>query len=814
MVYADTLEAARAADARGERVVLDSEEVKAIADVADLEHLDTLHLRWLRSTDGLERLAGLRRLVVTYDAVPLAPLQGLESLALHGYKPVPDDIVELPNLRELEVVLKPELDVEAMVAVLARCPALTSLTLRNAAALPEAVVALERLTTLSLLRPPGLPANLGAMPALEVLRIHRHGLEALPASLASCATLRELTVRTGPLASLPDLSGLDRLALLQVEENALTHLDELPERVHVRWAHNPIDPVPAWLAARTPEAERTAPPPGLGADPDASHAALEATGLETLPYWLEGHAGLWSIGASRNPGFREVPAWVGALPRLDRLKLDGTGVASLPSAVFRAPRLLSLALGKTPLEAARPTLRKDLENMLKAARKQGLGGDDRVLHAALLLEEADTLKAVGPARVATALASTSRPVRAAAEAWLTEHLPSPFDGTEATVALAGTLEGVKASDVKKRLKPLGLTVVKDPASADVVVLGPGADAAACAAPRIGVRQHLLDRMHADEKPFLMAPEAAPLADNAVALLTAADPATVLVGLKTLQAGGLSGTLVDEVAALALCHPERKVRSLAKKVFAQHAPGPLQAALKLSYLGKKAESAMSIWLRKAMAIDGLDPQVLPERIVTTTGRGVGFVASADSGVPDPARILEGVASADAARHALWTAPLASYQHFEVTRSGGGTLSLEDAGLQALTPALGAVKGVHTLIVARNTLAELPDTIGAMGLTELSVWGNKSLTTLPGTLGAGLRRLRMNHGAFRKPPEGLGRLVDLEQLELNGTKRLDAKAWAKAVGDLPSLKVLQLPKEVEAHAEAFRAALPAGAEVRFF
>lgn len=252
----------------------------------------------------LARATGLQRLELAYCPLRELPrLAGgarLESLALAAYREPPP---WLPDL-----------------AVLAALPALRSLSL----------------TGLGLRELPALPEP----PLLERLRVDFNPLAALPAQVGRMTRLRELHAGSNGLRSVPDLSALTRLCVLDLSFNELARLDGLADTPALEQlllnCCGPLE-LPAHVASARLRV-----------------VSLCGVPLAALPAWLCDQQGLEELTLA-DTGLPALQLSPDTWPALHDLRIAGEALHDVPPA-DRLPALRRLELGdpptRTPANAA------------------------------------------------------------------------------------------------------------------------------------------------------------------------------------------------------------------------------------------------------------------------------------------------------------------------------------------------------------------------------------------------------------------------------------------------------------------------------
>ncbi len=130
-----------------------------------------------------------------------------------------------------------------------------------------------------------------------------------------------------------------------------------------------------------------------------------------------------------------------------------------------------------------------------------------------------------------------------------------------------------------------------------------------------------------------------------------------------------------------------------------------------------------------------------------------------------------------------------------------LSFREDGLDSLSPEIGSLLGLQTLILSRNLLSSLPPTIGDLAhLNKLVAWNN-CLQALPPEIGNlfNLQYLDLGHNQLRSLPPQIGGLVSLKTLDLSSNKLSSLPSTISGWTSLRELrltsnKLTSLPPEI--------------------
>ncbi|MFT3698726.1 MAG: hypothetical protein QM831_36605 [Kofleriaceae bacterium] len=229
----------------------------AITDLPPIESaasLDLTNLPELRSLAGIEKIKGLRSIVIDTDALALrksfdliAKLPELDEMTLIIKKTAsPRGFDRLPKLRALKIVSR-----ELTPSLTKQLRSVQTLELRIPS-LADAFAPLAKLTELALFGPKQLPPSIGKLAKLQRLRIIAGKFKTVPDELFACPALEQLALGA-PIKKLPPAIGqlkkLKRLDLtstqlvaVPAELAALKHLKEL-------WLPPTVKKVPDELAA-------------------------------------------------------------------------------------------------------------------------------------------------------------------------------------------------------------------------------------------------------------------------------------------------------------------------------------------------------------------------------------------------------------------------------------------------------------------------------------------------------------------------------------------------------------------------------------
>jgi len=246
-----------------------------------------------------------------------------------------------------------------------------------------------------------LPPEIGALRALEVLRLDGNLLQDLPPEIAKLGALRVLSLKRNRLVRLP---ALDRLAKLETLDLSVNQLRALPA----------LDALPALHALELgPNPPLRRPPEFLWRMTRLTRLGLFRFPLGTIPPELARLASLTSLEIGE-PGEllehdRPIPPAVFALARLEQLSIFGSSDARLSPDIAKLTSLRDLSLIATRIES----LPQEIGALTKL---ESLTLDDNRLES-LPLASLASLPAL------RALSLTGNPLRPAALAELRAALP-------------------------------------------------------------------------------------------------------------------------------------------------------------------------------------------------------------------------------------------------------------------------------------------------------------------------------------------------------------------------------------------------------
>ena len=158
----------------------------------------------------------------------------------------------------------------------------------------------------------------------------------MPDFYGALPNLRTLDLGHNALRSVPDLSGLTRLEILYLHENALTELPGLPPSLtYLNISENPLDTVALPDLGELIELRML--DLGLSTFPDVALPKLRELHLRrnrftAIPEVVRGFKELRLIDLRAN-ALTSVPDWIAELPRLEKLDLRWNEVYEPPAAL-------------------------------------------------------------------------------------------------------------------------------------------------------------------------------------------------------------------------------------------------------------------------------------------------------------------------------------------------------------------------------------------------------------------------------------------------------------------------------------------------
>jgi Leucine-rich repeat (LRR) protein len=158
----------------------------------------------------------------------------------------------------------------------------------------------------------------------------------VPEFYGALPNLRTLDLGHNALRAVPDLSGLTRLEILYLHENALTALPELPPSLtYLNISENPLEQVVLGELPRLIELRML--DLGLSEFPSVALPSLRELHLRRnrfaeIPEVVRGFRELRLLDLRAN-ALTSVPDWIAELPRLEKLDLRWNEVYEPPAAL-------------------------------------------------------------------------------------------------------------------------------------------------------------------------------------------------------------------------------------------------------------------------------------------------------------------------------------------------------------------------------------------------------------------------------------------------------------------------------------------------
>jgi Leucine-rich repeat (LRR) protein len=267
---------------------------------------------------GLQTLQQLEIIQHDFEQIPdeLLKIPFLERLSIgevlkgNGIKRVEDNLLNCPNLRELELNFNP---VEYISNNLVNHPSLESILISGDGNRLEYFPKLSRLKTLELeeFKMERLPAGLEFCTELEVLHLSHNHLKSI--DLNSFNQLKDLRLNTNQIHTLKTDHITTRVNHLEIASNSLTQfpgdLKAFPELTELDLSHNDLTSFPCGLT-------------------DLKH-------LNTLNL--------------RNNEIREIPSEIGNLSRLEHLNISKNMIRDIPESFRELSHLKFLDLSQNKL---------------------------------------------------------------------------------------------------------------------------------------------------------------------------------------------------------------------------------------------------------------------------------------------------------------------------------------------------------------------------------------------------------------------------------------------------------------------------------
>jgi Leucine-rich repeat (LRR) protein len=571
------------------------------------------------------------------------------------------------------------------------------------------------------------PQEIFKLPNLRLLDLNQNLIRQLPEEIASLKFLEVINLRNNQLRSIPsEIGQLQRLHRLELDENQLA---ELPQELSqcdslrtLRLSHNsfqewPEDALPPRIESLTIAHNR------LTQLPDSIRHLHALTYLDL-----------------RHNRLRTLPESLAIIEGLGQVLLEGNP--------------LELAVESNHPEGVAERFFKELRQYVGGSSKAKYPSATRKCWLRMLFGATHLLEEFSLEVCITALDSPLSTVREAARMVLPRLLPSPLPKEgPASILLAGQFLHVPKMELEKALIAAGFTVLRRFHQPPMIVaLGerPGnirLDALKWGNP-IAFEGHLETWLAQYKGEFLAAaPVANPLNDNLRRLLRSHKKENIEMALVMMARAGTPGTLRTDLLAIRLFHVDAEVRQKTGAAFAQAADRSLKAFVdrQIQQHYKEEDLAGSDYDVQALVTalvrnPDLDAETLVGAAIELKGAGLGLM------------MLLPVE-----RHAQYF-----QQHLK-----DGQLNLSGIGLTAFPPALGDLKGLRYLMLARNQLTALPEDMGPFSQLEMLDLSENHLTALPESISQlrHLKGLDLSQNRLRNLPESMGELTELEALRLD-------------------------------------------------
>lgn len=191
-----------------------------------------------------------------------------------------------------------------------------------------------------------LPDGVGELAHLRRLRLDDNRLADLPAAVLALRGLRDLSLAGNRLAALPDgLAALGALTSLDLGHNRFVDLPAVVGRLHA------LRRLDVTVDVRAGRARWPGLADGLASLPDLRELVLDGHELAELPAGVRAMAGLERLSL-RHGRLGTLPQWLAYLPRLGTLTLDGTVIDAAEAArdVLAVLRTQGVAVSAWPTE--------------------------------------------------------------------------------------------------------------------------------------------------------------------------------------------------------------------------------------------------------------------------------------------------------------------------------------------------------------------------------------------------------------------------------------------------------------------------------
>ncbi len=353
------------------RLTIEADDIKDLpAEVGNLSSLEVLvvkrfetipaSIRWLPCLTTLKLASSrlkvvpdaivdcplLRHVTISSEIIPdrlwNIPLESLDLDVGEG-KPIPPQIFQMATLKKLTLRGKNR---ESLPNLFGGLGALESLNLQMTVdTLPPSIGKLGRLRSLEVDPFVVLPAEIASCQALEQITTTYGYVESLPPAIGSLARLKVLSLPNNRLRALPDtLGNLTSLKVLCVRSNQLERLPtSIGNLVHLETLDASSNPLLAL-------------PDSIGNLAHLRHLVADEAKLTGLPAPMGGCRSLEKLSVCKNQ-LKQIPETIGACHSLVVLKVDENRLQELPASIGQCTNLSTLSARSNQLRAIPDTLR-------------------------------------------------------------------------------------------------------------------------------------------------------------------------------------------------------------------------------------------------------------------------------------------------------------------------------------------------------------------------------------------------------------------------------------------------------------------------
>ncbi len=560
--------------------------INLIRSFPDLQKLELYNNNQLPAfPEQLTCLPNLQQLLVKATASHLSEipalvgtLANLESLRVYSSEYQADAVLEItPAMGQLQNLK--ELIIEHWGAI---------------TTLPDAIGDLAQLERIHLeIRLTHLPESIGKLKNLKTLYVRGRLIE-LPEQIGEIKSLEVLNLGHNHLTRVPAQIGqLKNLRFLELDGNPLTHL---PEEIG------------ECVSLETLKCDNTSHSVSLLAIPEnigqlSNLTKLDINGLfDAIPASFGNLKKLEELNVYASPNLTTLPDCIGDCQSLRRIYASHTGIRTLPTSLYRLPKLWDVTVQETPAQFAPNKLERDFFDCLNYApdgQQQPLEGLQRQAYFHIYLKNFLQEALDIPQNLFfEGMRLAYEPLRASLLAHVFVFNANRISLKDAplkkgdVVAVVGNIT-YKKTEIKTRLTDAGITYrssVTDDVTHLVVGTSPKLPENALAKNYFLFNEReLTDYLNQLETPFLLS---APVADNESAenliqLLQHPDVVNEAIALQMLEGLGVPPELWIDLLVIAKCSTNADNRNKARQLLKKNTKDAAILAA-LAHRGKLAD----------------------------------------------------------------------------------------------------------------------------------------------------------------------------------------------------------------------------------